>query len=93
MQADCELVKMDIHSYIRGDVVLECITLDDTLKHEQMMFRVMFNTAFIVANTLILTRDEIDHPWDSKDLLGEEFKVEVQMEASIDLSANSFSSY
>ncbi|XP_073129440.1 formin-like protein 18 isoform X2 [Henckelia pumila] len=76
-QADCEIVKIDIHCHVQGDVVLECITLDDNLKLENMMFRVMFNTAFIRSNTLILTPDEIDTPWNLKDQFPEDFRAEV----------------
>ncbi|KAF8034782.1 hypothetical protein BT93_C0947 [Corymbia citriodora subsp. variegata] len=75
-QADCELVKIDIHSHIQGDVVLECISLDD-LEHEEMMFRVMFNTAFIRANILMLNRDEIDVLWNSKDQYPKDFRAEI----------------
>ncbi|KAK3437250.1 hypothetical protein EUGRSUZ_C01939 [Eucalyptus grandis] len=76
-QADCELVKIDIHCYIQGDVVLECISLDDDLDHEEMMFRVMFNTAFIRANILMLNRDEIDVLWNSKDQYPKDFRAEI----------------
>ncbi|XLR70143.1 hypothetical protein S83_020815 [Arachis hypogaea] len=41
-QADTELVKIDIHCHVQGDVVLECITLENDLDREKMMFRVMF---------------------------------------------------
>ena len=77
MQADCELVKIDIHCHIQGDVVLECITLDEDLEREEMMFRVMFNTAFIRSNILMLNRDEIDILWDAKDRFPKDFRAEV----------------
>ncbi|KAF5195167.1 Formin-like protein [Thalictrum thalictroides] len=76
-QADCELVKIDIHCHIQGDVVLECISLDEDLEREVMMFRVMFNTAFIRSNILMLNRDEIDIVWDAKDRFPKEFRAEV----------------
>lgn len=76
-QADCELVKIDIHCHIQGDVVLECISLADDLEREEMMFRVMFNTAFIRSNILILNRDEIDVLWDAKDQFPKDFRAEV----------------
>ncbi|KAI6681258.1 hypothetical protein NL676_035139 [Syzygium grande] len=76
-QADCELVKIDIHCHIQGDVVLECISLDDGLEREEMMFRVMFNTAFIRANILMLNRDEIDVLWNSKDQYPKDFRAEI----------------
>ncbi|KAJ1381469.1 Tensin-type phosphatase domain, partial [Sesbania bispinosa] len=76
-QADCELVKIDIHCHVQGDVVLECISLDSDLEREQMMFRVMFNTAFIRSNILMLNRDEIDMLWNAKDHFPKSFRVEV----------------
>ncbi|KAJ6849473.1 formin-like protein 6 [Iris pallida] len=76
-QADCELVKIDIGCHIQGDVVLECISLDEDLEREEMMFRVMFNTAFIRSNILMLNRDEIDILWDAKDRFSKDFRAEV----------------
>ncbi|XP_042031883.1 formin-like protein 18 [Salvia splendens] len=76
-QADHEIVKIDLNCHIQGDVVLECITLDDTLEHEEIMFRVMFNTAFIRSNVLMLTCDELDTVWDAKDHFPKDFRAEV----------------
>lgn len=76
-QEDCELVKIDIHCHIQGDVVLECISLEEDLQREEMMFRVMFNTAFIRSNILMLDRDAIDILWDAKDRFPKNFRVEV----------------
>ncbi|PSS08112.1 Formin-like protein [Actinidia chinensis var. chinensis] len=76
-QAECELVKIDINCHIQGDVVLECISLHDDIGREEMMFRVMFNTAFIRSNILILNRDEIDILWDDKDQFPKDFRAEV----------------
>ncbi|KAF5936305.1 hypothetical protein HYC85_027434 [Camellia sinensis] len=76
-QADCELVKIDIHCHTQGDVVLECISLDNELECEAMMFRVMFNTAFIRSNILMLNRDEIDILWNAKDQFPKDFRAEV----------------
>lgn len=76
-QTDCELVKIDIHCHIQGDVVLECISLDEDLEREVMMFRVMFNTAFIRSNILMVNRDEIDILWDAKDNFSKDFRAEV----------------
>ncbi|CAL9112185.1 unnamed protein product [Musa textilis] len=76
-QDDCELVKIDIHCHIQGDIVLECISLDEDLIREVMMFRVMFNTAFIRSNILMLDRDAIDILWDTKDRFPKDFRVEV----------------
>ncbi|XP_031122888.1 formin-like protein 18 isoform X3 [Ipomoea triloba] len=76
-QAECELVKIDISCHIQGDVVLECISLNDDMEQEQMMFRVMFNTAFIRSNIVMLNRDEIDTMWDSKDQFPKDFRAEI----------------
>ncbi|KAG5563021.1 hypothetical protein RHGRI_005688 [Rhododendron griersonianum] len=76
-QTDCELVKIDIHCHIQGDVVLECIGLDNDLENEAMVFRVMFNTAFIRSNILMLNRDEIDILWNVKDQFMKDFRIEV----------------
>uniref|UniRef100_A0A7N0TCC6 Formin-like protein n=1 Tax=Kalanchoe fedtschenkoi TaxID=63787 RepID=A0A7N0TCC6_KALFE len=76
-QADCELVKIDIHCHIQGDIVLECISLDRDLEHEEMMYRVMFNTAFIRSNILMLNRDEIDILWNAKDQFPKDFRAEI----------------
>lgn len=76
-QAECELVKIDINCHIQGDVVVECLSLNDDMEHEEMMFRVMFNTAFIRSNILILNRDELDMLWDAKDQFPKDFRSEV----------------
>ncbi|XP_022136253.1 formin-like protein 18 [Momordica charantia] len=87
-QVDCELVKIDIHCHIQGDVVLECISLDNDLEREEMMFRVMFNTAFIRSNILMLNRDDIDILWHAKDQFPKDFRAEVlfsEMDATASL--------
>ncbi|PIN04850.1 Rho GTPase effector BNI1 [Handroanthus impetiginosus] len=76
-QADCKLVKIDINCHVQGDVVLECVTLDESLEHEEMMFCVMFNTAFIRSNKLMLNHDEIDILWNVKDQFPKDFSAEV----------------
>jgi len=76
-QADCDVVKIDIHCHVQGDVVLECINLDAELEREEMMFRVMFNTAFIRSNILMLNRDDIDTLWNAKDRFPKDFRAEV----------------
>uniref|UniRef100_A0A0E0LT90 Formin-like protein n=1 Tax=Oryza punctata TaxID=4537 RepID=A0A0E0LT90_ORYPU len=77
-KVDCELIKIDIHCHIQGDVVLECISLDADQQREEMIFRVMFNTAFIRSNILMLNRDEIDILWDAKDRFPKEFRAELR---------------
>ncbi|KAI3513870.1 hypothetical protein L1887_12085 [Cichorium endivia] len=75
-KAENELVKFDINCNIQGDIVLECINLDDMVK-ETIMYRVMFNTAFIKAQSLMLNRDEIDVNWDTKNQFHKDFTVEL----------------
>ncbi|KAL8235013.1 hypothetical protein R6Q59_021113 [Mikania micrantha] len=76
-QTECELVKIDINCHVQGDIVLECISLHDDLTREKMMYRAMFNTAFIRSNILMLNRDEIDILWDAKDLFPKDFRAEL----------------
>lgn len=59
--------------------MIECINLSDNLDDEEMMFRVMFNTAFIRSNVVMLNRDEIDTLWNVKDLFPEDFRAEVSI--------------
>ncbi|CAI8611387.1 unnamed protein product [Vicia faba] len=76
-QGECELIKIDINCHIQGDVVIEGINLNDDMEREMMMFRVMFNTAFVRSNILMLNRDEIDVLWDSKDHFPKDFRAEI----------------
>ncbi|KVH98496.1 Actin-binding FH2, partial [Cynara cardunculus var. scolymus] len=73
----CELVKIDIHHRVQGDVVLECIHLDDDHVREEMMFRLMFHTAFVRGYVLMLSRDEIDVRWDTREQMPKNFQAEV----------------
>ncbi|XP_039051238.1 formin-like protein 13 [Hibiscus syriacus] len=75
-QKECALVKIDINCHIQGDVVVECINLNDDMEREGMIFRVVYNTAFIRSNILMLNRDEIDTLWDTKELFPKEFTAE-----------------
>nr|KJB08366.1 hypothetical protein B456_001G078900 [Gossypium raimondii] len=77
LKEECILVKMDIHCHVQGDVVLECIHLNEDLVREELIFRVMFHTAFVQANILMLNRDEIDVLWDGKDQFPKDFRAEV----------------
>ncbi|THG09614.1 hypothetical protein TEA_027936 [Camellia sinensis var. sinensis] len=63
--------------FLIGDVVLECISLHDDMEREEMVFRVMFNTAIIRPNILIISRDEIDMLWGAKDQFPRDFRAEV----------------
>ncbi|CAA7393508.1 unnamed protein product [Spirodela intermedia] len=76
-QAGGSPVKVNVHCRVQGDVVLECLYLCGDQQHEEMMLRVMFNTAFIQGNILILNRDEIDVVRNSKDQFPKDFKAEV----------------
>ncbi|KAF2316071.1 hypothetical protein GH714_040866 [Hevea brasiliensis] len=77
LQEECMLVKIDVRCHVQGDVVLECIHLDEDFVREEMIFRVMFHTAFVRANILMLCRDDIDTMWDAKDQFPKDFKAEV----------------
>lgn len=70
-------MKIDINCHILGDVVLECITLDSDHEREEMMFRVVFNTAFLRSNALLLNRDDVDVLWNTTDRLPKGFRAEV----------------
>nr|VDD34327.1 unnamed protein product [Brassica oleracea] len=76
-QEECTLVKLDIQCHVQGDVVLECIHLHDDLVREEMVFRIMFNTAFVSGNVLKVESDEMDILWEAKDQFPGEFKAEV----------------
>ncbi|KAG9142205.1 hypothetical protein Leryth_007639 [Lithospermum erythrorhizon] len=95
-QAECELAKIDINCHIQGDVVLECISLHDDLEREVMVFRVMFNTAFIRSNILIVNRDDVDTLWDAKNQLPKDFRAEVllsEMDAATSIVPLELSSF
>ncbi|XP_021731367.1 formin-like protein 13 isoform X3 [Chenopodium quinoa] len=95
-QAESMIVKIDLNCNIQGDVVLECTSLYKDMEHEDMMFRIMFNTAFIRSNILMLNRDEIDTPWDTKDKFPKDFSAEVlfsDMDASASIVAANLSCF
>ncbi|KAG9146106.1 hypothetical protein Leryth_015903 [Lithospermum erythrorhizon] len=76
-QEKCDLVRLDVRCRIQGDTILECVHLEDDLVREEMIFRIMFHTAFIHSNVLKLNRDKIDVLWDAKDQFLRDFKLEV----------------
>lgn len=78
-QVDCDVVKIDVQCAVQGDVVLECIHLDVESDRETMMFRVMFNTAFIRSNILMLGSDDLDILWDAKERFPKDFRAEVNV--------------
>ncbi|XP_072989765.1 formin-like protein 5 [Typha latifolia] len=71
-------LKLSTCCRVQGDVVVECIHVDEDLKSKEIMFRVMFNTAFIRSNVFLLNRDEIDVAWNAKHKFPMEFRAEVQ---------------
>uniref|UniRef100_A0A7N0VJB9 C2 tensin-type domain-containing protein n=1 Tax=Kalanchoe fedtschenkoi TaxID=63787 RepID=A0A7N0VJB9_KALFE len=76
-QAEAMLVKIDVHCRIQGDVVLECVHLDDDLTREHVIFKAMFNAGFVTSDSLTLSRDEVDVLWDSREQFSEDFKAEM----------------
>ncbi|XP_038993945.1 formin-like protein 13 [Hibiscus syriacus] len=75
-QKECALAKIDINCHVQGDVVVECVNLNDK-EGENMIFRVVFNTSFIRSNILIFSRDELDILWDAKEQFPKEFRSEI----------------
>lgn len=71
------MIKIDIQCLVHGDVVLECVHLDLEPEREVMMFRIMFNTAFIRSNILVLSCENLDILWDSKARYPKGFRAEV----------------
>ncbi|OIV94412.1 hypothetical protein TanjilG_25474 [Lupinus angustifolius] len=78
-QADCDVIKIDIQCLVEGDVVLECVHMDLDPEREVMMFRVMFNTAFIRSNILMLNAENLDILWDSKERFPKGFRAEASV--------------
>ncbi|CAM8940839.1 unnamed protein product [Rhodiola kirilowii] len=76
-QADCDVIKIDIQCLVQGDVVLECVHLESDPEREAMMFRIMFNTAFIRSNILMLNSDNLNILWDSKERYPKGFRAEI----------------
>ncbi|XP_057478157.1 formin-like protein 14 isoform X2 [Actinidia eriantha] len=74
---DCDVIKIDIQCLVKGDVVLECVHLDLEPEREVMMFRIMFNTAFIRSNILMLNSENLDILWESKARYPKGFRAEV----------------
>lgn len=77
IQEDCEIIKVNVHCPVQGDIVIECVSLDEDFEHEVMVFRAMFSTAFIEDNLLVLDRNQIDILWDTKHRFPVDFRVEV----------------
>ncbi|KAK8637888.1 hypothetical protein V6N13_136344 [Hibiscus sabdariffa] len=75
-QKECALVKIDINCHVQDDVVVECVNLNGK-ERQKIIFRVVFNAAFIRSNILMLNRDEIDILWDAKEQFPKEFTAEI----------------
>ncbi|EER87977.1 hypothetical protein BDA96_10G079000 [Sorghum bicolor] len=76
-QEECEIIKVNVHCAVQGDIVIECVSLDEDFEHEVMVFRAMFSTAFIEDNLLVLDRNQIDILWDTKHRFPVDFRVEA----------------
>ncbi|XP_076960649.1 formin-like protein 20 [Bidens hawaiensis] len=74
---ECRLVKIDIDCRVQGDIVLECVHLEDDYVKEDVVFRATFHTAFIRGNALMLARDEVDLKWDVREQMPKDFKAEI----------------
>nr|CAB3462444.1 unnamed protein product [Digitaria exilis] len=74
--ADNVPVKLNVGSYVQGDVVLECLHVDAGPEDEKLMFRVMFNTFFIQSHILLLNFEDIDISWDADHKFTKNFKAE-----------------
>ncbi|KAJ3699040.1 hypothetical protein LUZ61_002745 [Rhynchospora tenuis] len=85
-KADSEIAKIEICCHIKGDVVLECINTDESLEREEMVFRVMFNTAFIRSTSLMLNRDQLDVMRGAKEHFNKLFRAEILF-SEMDLTA------
>lgn len=59
--------------------MLECVHFVSDPEKEVMMFRVMFNTAFIRSNILMLTTENLDILWESKERYPKGFRAEVSI--------------
>ncbi|KAE8776633.1 formin-like protein 12 [Hordeum vulgare] len=94
-QADNMPVKLNVGSCVQGDVVLECLHVDDGLENERLIFRVMFNTFFIQSHILQLNFEDIDVSWDADHRFTKNFKAEVlfsefdaESDASSEIASN-----
>lgn len=70
--------------------MLECVHFDLEPEREVMMFRIMFNTAFIRSNILILNSENLDILWDSKSRFPKGFRAEVTSLQELNILANIF---
>lgn len=84
------MIKIDVQCLVQGDVVLECSHLELEQEREVMMFRIMFNTAFIRSNILMLNSENLDILWDSKERYPKGFRAEVRILTVMGISLMNF---
>ena len=72
------MVKLNVQAVVQGDVVLECVTADQWGEREDLMFRLVFSTAFVRSNMLLLAAHQLDVPWHCQHLFPPDFRVEVR---------------
>lgn len=77
LQADHKLVKVAIHCPVQGDVVLQCMRVTAGLELGETLFRVMFNTAYLLENNLMLGLDQMDVTWDRQNQYSRASSAEV----------------
>ena len=78
LQRDSDLVKINVSTAVRGDVVCECVHVDEAWSCEQMLFRVAFNTNYVRSNMLMLSRDQVDVLWHARECFPQDFRAEVR---------------
>ncbi|KAL6623534.1 hypothetical protein ACP70R_033413 [Stipagrostis hirtigluma subsp. patula] len=76
-QADNVPVKLNVGSCVQGDVILECLHVNDGPEGERLMFRVMFNTFFVQSHIILLNFEDIDVSWNADHQFTKNFKAEV----------------
>ncbi|KAK3280664.1 hypothetical protein CYMTET_11507, partial [Cymbomonas tetramitiformis] len=88
-QEEADVLKIDVQCAVSGDVLLECVHMElpDPLSpsqtevelqpKEHLMFRVVFNTAFVRSNMLMLGVTDIDIDESSKHRFQDSFRLEV----------------
>ncbi|XP_033138440.1 formin-like protein 20 isoform X1 [Brassica rapa] len=82
-QEECILVMLDIQCRVQGDIVLEFVNLSDNLVCEEMIFRIMFHTAFVRGNVLKIRRTMMDILWDTKDEFPKELEAELRFSDAV----------
>ncbi|KAL0371970.1 UNVERIFIED_CONTAM: Formin-like protein 14 [Sesamum calycinum] len=70
-------ITLTIQCLVQGDVVLECVHFRLGSRKGSHDVRIMFNTAFIRSNILMLNCENLDVLWDSKARFPKGFRAEV----------------